>query len=116
MNHIQRCLSALTAVAGALLAVFIMQVGRSVAVDRAMPNESTPSGDILGSRCRGWPRAVATWGVLAPRRAGAMLAAAAAATITITAAACGSHCVWQLRGVCARPALGQQPGAIAAGQ
>jgi hypothetical protein len=37
-DHIQRCLSALTAFVGALLAVFIMPAGPSVAVDRAMPN------------------------------------------------------------------------------
>jgi hypothetical protein len=90
MNHIQRCLSALTAVAGALLAVFIRQAGLSAAVDRAIPNVGMPSGDFLGYRCRGWPRAVAAWGVLATRRAGTIVAAAAAATITITAAACGS--------------------------
>jgi hypothetical protein len=47
MNHIQRCLSALTALAGALLAVFIMKAGPSVAVDRSMPNVLTPSGDFL---------------------------------------------------------------------
>jgi hypothetical protein len=90
MNHIQRCLSALTAVAGALLAVFIMQAGPSVAVDRAMPNVGMPSGDFLGYRCRGWPRAVAAWGVIAMRQAVAIVAAAAAATITLAAAACGS--------------------------
>lgn len=90
MNHIQRCLSALTAFAGALLAVFIMQAGPSVAVDGAMPNVGMPSGDFLGYRCRGWPRAVAAWGVIAMRRAGAIVAAAAAATITLAAAGCGS--------------------------
>lgn len=90
MNHIQRCLSALTAFTGALLAVFNMQASPSVAVDRAMPNVGLPSGDFLGYRCRGWPRAVAAWGVIAMRRAGAIVAVAAAATITLATAACGS--------------------------
>ena len=90
MNHIQRCLSALTAFAGALLAVFIMPAGPSVAVDRGMPDVGMPSGDFLGCRYRGWPRAVAARGVIAMRRAGGIVAAAAAATITLAAAACGS--------------------------
>jgi hypothetical protein len=47
MNHIQRRLSALTALAGALLAMFIMQAGPSVAVDHPMPTVLMPSGDFL---------------------------------------------------------------------
>ena len=90
MNHIQRCLSVLTAFAGALLAVFIMQAGPLVAAGRGMPNVGMPSGDFLGYRRRGWPRAVAAWEVIAMRRAGAIVAAAAAATITLATAACGS--------------------------
>jgi len=90
MNRIQRCLSALTAFAGALLAVFIMPAGPSVAVDRSMPNVGMPSGDCLGYRCRGWPACSGGVGVIAMRRAGAIVAAAAAATLTMLAAACGS--------------------------
>src|SRR5258708_29346784 len=91
MNRIQRCLSALTAFAGALLAVFIMQAGPSVAVDRAMPNVGMPSGGFLGYRCRGWPRAVAAWGGIAMRRAGAIVTAAAAAALTLATAGCRSN-------------------------
>jgi hypothetical protein len=47
MNRIQRCLSALTALAGALLAVFISKPTPSAAVDRPMPNVLMPSGDFL---------------------------------------------------------------------
>ena len=47
MNHIQRCLSALTALAGALLAVFIRQAGPSAADDRSMPSVLMQSGDFL---------------------------------------------------------------------
>jgi hypothetical protein len=47
MNHIQRRLSALTALAGALPAVFIMQAGPSVAADRPVPNVVMPSSDFL---------------------------------------------------------------------
>jgi hypothetical protein len=90
MNHIQRCLSALTTLAGALLGVFIRPAGPSVAGDRAMPNGGMPSGDFLGYRYRGRPRAVAAWGVIAPRRVGVIVAAAAASAIMMVAAACGS--------------------------
>ena len=46
MNHIQRRLNAQTALAGALLAVFITRAGPSVAVDHPMPNVPMPSGDF----------------------------------------------------------------------